>query len=52
MKVGAKWQLFIPADLAYGDKARSELIQANATLIFELELLEIKETKKSKDIKK
>lgn len=47
MKVGAKWQLFIPADLAYGPTARSELIQANATLIFELELLEIKQAKKA-----
>lgn len=42
MKVGAKWQLFIPAELAYGSIARSELIQANSTLLFELELLEIK----------
>lgn len=43
MKVGDKWQLFIPADLAYGDTKRSELIEANSTLIFELELLGIKE---------
>ena len=42
MKVGAKWQLFIPSDIAYGASKRSELIQANSTLIFELELLEIK----------
>lgn len=47
MKVGSKWQLYIPADLAYGDKARSELIQANSTLLFELELIEIKEVKKA-----
>lgn len=47
MKVGAKWQLFIPGDLAYGPTARSELIQANSTLIFEIELLEIKDAKKS-----
>ncbi len=43
MQVGDKWQLFIPADLAYGATKRSELIQANSTLIFELELLSIKE---------
>ncbi len=42
MKVGAKWQLFIPSDIAYGDSKRSELIQPNSTLIFELELIDIK----------
>ncbi len=43
MRVGDKWQLFIPSDLAYGATKRSELIEANSTLIFELELLGIKE---------
>lgn len=43
MHVGDKWQLFIPSDLAYGASKRSELIEANSTLIFELELLGIKE---------
>ncbi|HHJ35293.1 MAG TPA: FKBP-type peptidyl-prolyl cis-trans isomerase [Gammaproteobacteria bacterium] len=43
MHVGDKWQLFIPSDLAYGATKRSELIQANSTLIFELELLGVKE---------
>ena len=43
MHVGDKWQLFIPSDLAYGPSKRSELIDANSTLIFELELLSIKE---------
>lgn len=42
MKVGSKWQLFIPSDLAYGETKRSEVIQPNSTLIFELELLEVK----------
>ena len=42
MHVGDKWQLFIPADLAYGATKRSELIDANSTLIFEIELLSIK----------
>lgn len=41
MKVGAKWKLFIPSDLAYGPTARSEVIGANATLIFDIELLSI-----------
>lgn len=42
MQIGAKWQLFIPADLAYGAVKRSELIQPNSALVFEIELLEIK----------
>lgn len=33
MHVGDKWQLFIPAELAYGATKRSELIDANSTLI-------------------
>jgi FKBP-type peptidyl-prolyl cis-trans isomerase len=40
MPVGSKWQLFIPADLAYGDRGR-EPIGPNATLVFELELMSI-----------
>jgi len=43
MHVGDKWRLFIPAELAYGATQRSALIQPNSTLIFELELLGIKE---------
>jgi len=43
MHVGDKWQLFIPSDLAYGATKRSELIEANSTLIFEIELLDVKE---------
>lgn len=43
MHVGDKWQLFVPSDLAYGPTQRSELIQANSTLIFEIELLGINE---------
>jgi len=42
MHVGDKWELYIPPDLAYGSQKRSELIQPNSTLIFELELLGIK----------
>lgn len=43
MHVGDKWQLFVPSDLAYGPTKRSELIEANSTLLFEIELLSIKE---------
>jgi FKBP-type peptidyl-prolyl cis-trans isomerase FklB len=42
MKVGDKWELYIPADLAYGAQQRGELIEPNSTLLFELELLGIK----------
>lgn len=42
MKTGGKWKLYIPSDLAYGDQQRSETIKANSTLIFEVELLEVK----------
>jgi len=41
MKVGDKWQLFIPAKLAYGNQSPSPLIPPNSVLIFEVELLDI-----------
>ena len=41
MKVGDKWQLFIPAKLAYGDQSPSQAIPPNSVLIFEVELLGI-----------
>jgi FKBP-type peptidyl-prolyl cis-trans isomerase FklB len=41
MPVGSKWQLFVPADLAYGNHGAGPDIGPNATLIFEVELLSI-----------
>ena len=43
MKVGAKWKLYVPSDLAYGERPRpGGAIKANDALIFDVELLEIK----------
>lgn len=41
MPLGAKWKLYIPANLAYGERGASKVIGANEVLIFEIELLEI-----------
>jgi FKBP-type peptidyl-prolyl cis-trans isomerase FklB len=41
MPVGSKWQLFIPAELAYGPRGAGADIGPNTTLIFEVELLSI-----------
>ena len=42
MKVGDKWQLYIPAELAYGNSPPGPPIQAGSTLVFDIELLGIK----------
>ena len=41
MKPGAKWQLFIPSELAYGDQAVGGDIQPGSTLIFDVELVSV-----------
>jgi FKBP-type peptidyl-prolyl cis-trans isomerase FklB len=43
MPVGSHWQLFIPADLAYGERAVDRTIGPNTTLVFEVELISIKD---------
>jgi len=42
MQEGAKWQLFIPSELAYGSRGTGADIGPNSTLIFDVELLNIK----------
>jgi FKBP-type peptidyl-prolyl cis-trans isomerase len=45
MPVGSKWQLFVPSDLAYGDRGAGPDIGPNSTLIFEVELVSIQAKK-------
>jgi FKBP-type peptidyl-prolyl cis-trans isomerase FklB len=41
MKPGAKWQLFIPAQLAYGDAGQGPVIEPGSTLLFDVELVSV-----------
>lgn len=43
MKEGAKWQLFIPSDLAFGERGSGTLIGPNASLIIEVELISVQD---------
>lgn len=42
MKPGAKWMIYVPPQLAYGEKGVGTLIQPNSALIFEVELISVK----------
>lgn len=42
MKVGSKYELYIPSDLAYGEQGSQGAIEPNSTLIFTVELINIK----------
>lgn len=41
MPVGSKWRLYIPSDLAYGERGAGNSIEPNSALIFDVELLDI-----------
>lgn len=43
MEVGSKYKLFIPSDLAYGEKGAPPVIEPNSVLVFEVDLLGIEE---------
>jgi FKBP-type peptidyl-prolyl cis-trans isomerase len=47
MPVGSKWQLFVPPNLAYGERGSKSRIGPNKTLVFEVELLSIEEGPRS-----
>lgn len=49
MPTGSKWKVYIPSELAYGSQARGQVIKANSTLVFEIELLEILEKEPVKE---
>jgi FKBP-type peptidyl-prolyl cis-trans isomerase len=41
MPVGSKWQVFIPSNLAYGERGAGQVIGPNSALVFEIELVSI-----------
>ncbi|HEX9759235.1 MAG TPA: FKBP-type peptidyl-prolyl cis-trans isomerase [Nitrospiria bacterium] len=42
MEVGSKWELYVPANLAYGERGAGQKIGPHSTLVFDVELLSIK----------
>ncbi|MCE9528990.1 MAG: FKBP-type peptidyl-prolyl cis-trans isomerase [Planctomycetales bacterium] len=51
MKVGDKWKLYIPSELAYGARRRSDVVGPNQVVVFDVELLEIVAGKKVNPVK-
>jgi FKBP-type peptidyl-prolyl cis-trans isomerase FklB len=45
MKEGDKWQVFIPSNLAYGERGQGATIGPNETLIFDIELIKVNDAK-------
>jgi hypothetical protein len=41
MKEGDKWQLFIPSELAYGDRRMGKHIKPGSVLLFDIEILKV-----------
>ena len=52
MKVGSKWQLFLPSDLAYGERGAGQVIPPNSVLVFDIELLKIVKEEAAKEAEK
>ncbi|QDT51591.1 Outer membrane protein MIP precursor [Symmachiella dynata] len=50
MSPGAKWELYIPAELAYGPRGAGGAIGPNEVLVFEVELLDVMEQEPSKPL--
>jgi len=51
MKEGAKWQVYIPAELGYGPRGAGAAIGPNEVLIFDIELLSVKSEADGKENK-
>ena len=49
MKEGAKWQIYVPAELAYGPAGAGGAIGPNEVLIFDIELISVKDAAEAKD---